>query len=417
MADSKISALTDGTAPQDADEFPVARSTSNVKLLWSELKAAIKTYTDTLYPSGSGTSTGTNTGDQTSVSGNAGTATALQTGRNIDGQLFDGTADITVIAPGTHAALSKTTPVDADEIPISDSAATFGLKKLTWANLKATLKTYLDALYQPLDSDLTAIAALDASTSGAIASDGAGWVKKTYAQFKTALSLVASDVGLGNVTNDAQVKLSTVTTKGDLYVATASATVARLGVGSNNQVLTADSTQTTGVKWAAAAGGVSSGTSFPVSPSAGDLFFRTDRGILYFYNSTVTKWLSVDRHIHSVLNGPYYGTATVGALWALALDEDTYVDEFVVQSFVSTTNNGSNFYTFALLSRDTTVTAATIASVNTSADSPSTLTTHSVSVGTVYASASIPQLEVTSSKSGAPGNNFSAGRVVTRSVG
>lgn len=49
-------------------------------------------------PSGSGTSTGTNTGDQTSVSGNAGTATALQTPRTINGVSFNGTADITVTA-------------------------------------------------------------------------------------------------------------------------------------------------------------------------------------------------------------------------------------------------------------------------------------------------------------------------------
>jgi hypothetical protein len=41
---------------------------------------------------------GTNTGDQTSVSGNAGTATALQTARNINGVSFNGTADITVTA-------------------------------------------------------------------------------------------------------------------------------------------------------------------------------------------------------------------------------------------------------------------------------------------------------------------------------
>lgn len=46
----------------------------------------------------SGTSSGTNTGDQTSVTGNAGTATALQTARNINGIEFDGTANITVTA-------------------------------------------------------------------------------------------------------------------------------------------------------------------------------------------------------------------------------------------------------------------------------------------------------------------------------
>jgi hypothetical protein len=51
------------------------------------------------------------------------------------------------IAPITHAATGKATPVDADEMPLVDSAASNGLKKLTWANLKATLKAYLDTLY------------------------------------------------------------------------------------------------------------------------------------------------------------------------------------------------------------------------------------------------------------------------------
>jgi hypothetical protein len=49
-------------------------------------------------PAGSGNSTGTNTGDQTNITGNAGTATALQTARNINGVAFDGTANITINA-------------------------------------------------------------------------------------------------------------------------------------------------------------------------------------------------------------------------------------------------------------------------------------------------------------------------------
>jgi hypothetical protein len=57
-------------------------------------------------------------------------ATKLTTARNIDGQAFDGSANITVIAPGTHAASSKTAPVDADEIPLVDSGASNVLKKL-----------------------------------------------------------------------------------------------------------------------------------------------------------------------------------------------------------------------------------------------------------------------------------------------
>jgi len=51
-----------------------------------------------------------------------------------------------------NAATAKTTPVDADLFGIVDSAASNVLKKLSWLNIKATLKTYFDTLYFPLSS-------------------------------------------------------------------------------------------------------------------------------------------------------------------------------------------------------------------------------------------------------------------------
>ena len=54
----------------------------------------------------------------------------------------------------------------------------------------------------------------------------------------------------GVATADAAVPKATLTTKGDLLVAQSSATLNRLPVGANDTVLTADSAQTNGVKWA-----------------------------------------------------------------------------------------------------------------------------------------------------------------------
>lgn len=103
-----------------------------------------------------------------------GSAATLTTARTIDGQSFNGSANVTVIAPGTHAATSKTTPVDADEIPLVDSEASNVLKKLTWANLKATAKTYYDAVTSTLTNKSIDL--------------GSNTVTGTTAQFNTALS-------------------------------------------------------------------------------------------------------------------------------------------------------------------------------------------------------------------------------------
>lgn len=44
-------------------------------------------------------------------------------------------------------AAAKTTPVDSDAVPVIDSAASSATKKVTWLNIKATMKAYFDTLY------------------------------------------------------------------------------------------------------------------------------------------------------------------------------------------------------------------------------------------------------------------------------
>ncbi len=83
----------------------------------------------------------------------------------------------------------------------------------------------------------------------------------------------AGTLAAGDHTHSAYVAKATATTKGDLLVATGSATVTRLPVGTNTQVLTADSAEASGVKWASVSG--SSGIPASTVNAKGDLLVAT----------------------------------------------------------------------------------------------------------------------------------------------
>lgn len=146
------------------DDLPAIFDGTTGKLVKSKTYAAFKTLL-ALVKGDVGLGSVDNTADSAKI---VASAAILTTARAIDGQNFDGSAAITVIAPGTHAATSKATPVDADELPLVDSVASNVLKKLTWANLKATLKTYLDTLYQTIltAGQLPGTATNDNATAG-----------------------------------------------------------------------------------------------------------------------------------------------------------------------------------------------------------------------------------------------------------
>lgn len=63
----------------------------------------------------------------------------------------------------------------------------------------------LSGVYQPLDSDLTAIAGLAPSNDDLVQRKAGAWTNRTPAQLKTDLVLVKGDVGLGNVDNTSDV--------------------------------------------------------------------------------------------------------------------------------------------------------------------------------------------------------------------
>ena len=85
---------------------------------------------------------------------------------------------------------NKTTPVDADLIAIADSTSSFSLKKLSWVNLKATLKTYFDTLYLNLTGNQTIAGVKTFSSSPIVPTpiNNGDAANKNYADLKVALT-------------------------------------------------------------------------------------------------------------------------------------------------------------------------------------------------------------------------------------
>lgn len=81
---------------------------------------------------------------------------------------------------GIHAAASKTTPVDADELPLVDSAASWGLKKLTWANLKAAIASIFMTI-SGASQTITGLKRFSSSLTGINQATGAGTMLEAFA--------------------------------------------------------------------------------------------------------------------------------------------------------------------------------------------------------------------------------------------
>jgi hypothetical protein len=146
--------------PADTDQFGYADSETSdilVSFTWLDVKTALQAYFDTLYGA-----SGDVVGPASSVNNKVvffdGTTGKLikDSGLSLAGT---NTGDETTTTAGAliNGATAKTTPVDADYVGLMDSAASNVLKKLSWANIKATLKTYFDTLYATTAASVTPV--------------------------------------------------------------------------------------------------------------------------------------------------------------------------------------------------------------------------------------------------------------------
>ncbi len=148
--------------------------------------------------------------------------------------------------------------------------------------------------------------------------------------------------------------------------------------------------------------GFNIGTSFPTGPATNDRFFRTDLGWLCYYDGA--RWLTVHEyeavlHWYQGITLPYAAGAANATLLLLPLrtDRNYYYTRGKVYMEVATTNNGSNYWTMALV-----INATTVWSFNTSADSAGTGLNKEDSTASVATTGNFAQFK-TSAKTGTPG--------------
>jgi len=99
-------------------------------------------------------------------------------------------------------------------------------------------------------------------------------------------------MAIGRVPGETGIQPTIVDAKGDIIAATAADSVTRLAVGSNNQVLTADSATATGLKWAAPDPLTTKGDLFTFSTTEARLPVGTNGHVLTADSSETTglKW-------------------------------------------------------------------------------------------------------------------------------
>lgn len=157
------------------------------------------------------------------------------------------------------------------------------------------------------------------------------------------------------------------------------------------------------------------GTSFPGSPTNGDMFFRTDLGWLCYWNGTY--WLTAHEYEASWMTGQSF-TITGGStdIHPLRSDYRFWITRYSFRVNANAPQDSSNYYNIALRSINSTFTAAAAyASFNTQALTTGAWNVAEAAVGATHATY-IYWLDWTANKIGSPGNILVVGTIYYRLI-
>ncbi len=219
------------------------------------------------------------------------------------------------------ALTSYTPPLDADVLPIVDTANGI-TKKVTWANIKAALSAIYATIASPVFTGVVTIPTPFTLGATSVTSTG------------TELNYVAGVTSAIQTQLDAKVAKATLTTKGDIYAASAASTPIRVAVGTDGQVLVSDAASSAGVKWS------TPGTNYAADAGSNDTYVITVSGI-----SSYTAGLMIQFKANTVNTGA--ATLNINSIGAIAIkkNKDLVLNDGDIKAgqIVNVIYDGTNF--------------------------------------------------------------------------
>ena len=291
---------------------------------------------------------------ENAATGNGPTLRAAGSEANVDLNLESkGTGDVTSDGNPIITTSKNSVEIDAGEFQLTNDATSPGNNQVYGTNGAGTKGWKAD----PAGSGtVTSVAVsgsdgLEVDSGSPITTTGtiALGVNKTTLLSHINVEDGADVTDATNVNTAGAVMESDVDAKGDIFVATAADTLTRLAVGTNTHVLTADSAEASGVKWAAAGAGSDTETIVAKTGAYTAVAGDSNQVIRYTGSGGVTLSLTAAATLgdgwHTYLRNDSTGKITVDPNSTETIDGATTI-VVAPERAIKIWTNGTLFYTF-----------------------------------------------------------------------